>query len=197
MHGHLTANYLPDAAKADVLYLYIANGVTTVRAMLGNPEASHYPRCNRVGKTPRSEAVRRRTGAERKSRADAGRRRASRTRAETGRVRSPEILGGMPPQAYDSIMRTAHSLKIDVAGHVPGEVGVRGALDARQRSIDHLDQYIPALKLTPGHVTRGRGSPHRRACAAHREIRRMERARRCTCGTCSITQRPGRRCARG
>src|SRR5688500_1186540 len=39
MHGHLTANYLPDAAKADVLFLYIANGVTTVRAMLGNPEA--------------------------------------------------------------------------------------------------------------------------------------------------------------
>ena len=39
MHGHLTANYLPDAAKADVLYLYVANGVTTVRAMLGNPEA--------------------------------------------------------------------------------------------------------------------------------------------------------------
>ena len=36
-----------------------------------------------------------------------------------------------------------------MAGHVPGEVGVRGALDARQRSIDHLDQYIPALKLTP------------------------------------------------
>ena len=39
MHGHLTANYLPDAAKADILYLYVANGVTTVRAMLGNPEA--------------------------------------------------------------------------------------------------------------------------------------------------------------
>ena len=39
MHGHLTATYLPDAAKADILYLYVANGVTTVRAMLGNPEA--------------------------------------------------------------------------------------------------------------------------------------------------------------
>ena len=44
-------------------------------------------------------------------------------------------------------MRTAHAMKIDVAGHVPGEVGVRGALQARQRSIDHLDQYIPALQL--------------------------------------------------
>src|SRR5688572_30568694 len=39
MHGHLTANYLPEAAKADVLFLYVANGITTVRAMLGNPEA--------------------------------------------------------------------------------------------------------------------------------------------------------------
>jgi hypothetical protein len=60
-----------------------------------------------------------------------------------------KILGGMPPDVYDSIMRTAYELKIDVAGHVPGEVGVRGALEARQRSIDHLDHYIPALKLAP------------------------------------------------
>ena len=58
-----------------------------------------------------------------------------------------KILGGMPAAVYDSILRTAHALKIDVAGHVPGDVGVRGALDARQRSIDHLDQYIPSLKL--------------------------------------------------
>lgn len=60
-----------------------------------------------------------------------------------------KILGGMPPAVYHRIMRTTQALKIDVAGHVPGEVGVRGALEARQRSIDHLDQYIAALNLTP------------------------------------------------
>jgi cytosine/adenosine deaminase-related metal-dependent hydrolase len=149
MHGHLTANYLPDAARADVLYLYVANGVTTVRAMLGNPEAiatrdvitagtllgpTLYvagPALNgKVAPTPEDGA------------------RIVREQKKAG-YDLLKILGGMPPAVYDSIMRTARSLEIDVAGHVPAEVGVRGALAARQRSIDHLDQYIPALKLTP------------------------------------------------
>ena len=149
MHGHLTANYLPDAAKADVLYLYVANGVTTVRAMLGNPEAITTrdaiakgtllgpklyvagPALNgKVAPTPADGA------------------RVVREQKQAG-YDLLKILGGMPPDVYDSIMRTAHAMKIDVAGHVPGEVGVRGALQARQRSIDHLDQYIPALQLAP------------------------------------------------
>jgi imidazolonepropionase-like amidohydrolase len=149
MHGHLTANYLPDAAKADILYLYLANGVTTVRAMLGNPEAIATrdaiakgtllgpklyvagPALNgKVAPTPEDGA------------------RIVREQKQAG-YDLVKILGGMPPAVYESIMRTAHSMKIDVAGHVPGDVGVRGALAARQRSIDHLDQYIPALQLTP------------------------------------------------
>ena len=149
MHGHLTANYLPDAAKADVLYLYLANGVTTVRAMLGSPEAIATrdaiaggqllgpklyvagPALNgKVAPTPEDGA------------------RVVREQKQAG-YDLVKILGGMTPSVYDSIMKTAHTLKIDVAGHVPGDVGVRGALAARQRSIDHLDQYIPALQLTP------------------------------------------------
>jgi imidazolonepropionase-like amidohydrolase len=147
MHGHLTANYLPDAAKADILYLYVANGVTTVRAMLGNPEAITTrdaiatgtvlgpklyvagPALNgKVAPTPEDGA------------------RVVREQKQAG-YDLLKILGGMPTAVYDSILRTAHSLKIDVAGHVPGDVGVRGALEARQRSIDHLDQYIASLKL--------------------------------------------------
>ena len=149
MHGHLTANYLPDAAKADVLYLYLANGVTTVRAMLGNPEAI---------KTRDAIAAGTLLGPKLYVAGPALNGKVAPTPADGARVVREQkqagydllkILGGMPPEVYDSIMRTAHSVKIDVAGHVPGEVGVRGALEARQRSIDHLDQYIPALQLAP------------------------------------------------
>jgi hypothetical protein len=149
MHGHLTANYLPDAAKADVLYLYLANGVTTVRAMLGNPEAI---------KTRDAIAAGALLGPKLYVAGPALNGKVAPTPADGARVVREQkqagydllkILGGMPPEVYDSIMRTAHSMKIDVAGHVPGEVGVRGALEARQRSIDHLDQYIPALQLAP------------------------------------------------
>ena len=149
MHGHLTANYLPDAAKADVLYLYLANGVTTVRAMLGNPEAIATRNAIAEGKLlgPRLYVAGPALNGKIAPTPEEGARMV-RDQKQAG-YDLLKILGGMPPQVYDSIMRTAHSLKIDVAGHVPGEVGVRGALDARQRSIDHLDQYIPALKLTP------------------------------------------------
>jgi Amidohydrolase family len=148
MHGHLTASYLPETAKADILYLYLANGVTTVRAMLGNPEAITTRDAIAAGKIPGPKlyvAGPALNGKIAPTPEDGARLVREQTQAGYDLLK---ILGGMPPTVYDSIMRTAHSLKIDAAGHVPAEVGVRGALDARQRSIDHIDQYIPALKLT-------------------------------------------------
>ena len=149
MHGHLTANYLPDAAKADVLFLYVANGVTTVRAMLGSPEAITTREMVASGKLlgPRlyvaGPAL---NGKVAPTPEDAAR--IVREQKKTG-YDLIKVLGGMPLPTYEALMRTAHEVTIDVGGHVPGEVGVVGALNARQRSIDHLDQYIPALKLTP------------------------------------------------
>ena len=149
MHGHLTANYLPDAARADVLYLYVANGVTTVRAMLGNPEAIATREAIAAGTLlgPKLYVAGPALNGKITPTAEDGAR-VVREQKQAG-YDLLKILGGMPPAVYDSILRTAHSVKIDVAGHVPGDVGVRGALAARQRSIDHLDQYIPALQLTP------------------------------------------------
>ena len=149
MHGHLTANYLPDAAKADVLYLYLANGVTTVRAMLGNPEAITTRDAIAAGKLlgPKLYVAGPALNGKIAPTPEEGAR-IIREQKQAG-YDLVKILGGMPPAVYDSVMKTAHAVKIDVAGHVPGEVGVRGALGARQRSIDHLDQYIPALQLTP------------------------------------------------
>ncbi len=150
MHGHLTANYLPDVAKADVLFLYIANGVTTVRAMLGNPEAITTRDAIAAGKLlgPKLYVAGPALNGKVAPTPEDGARVVREQKAASYDLL--KILGGMPQPVYDSIMKTAHALKIDVAGHVPGEIGVRGALAARQRSIDHLDQYIPALQLTPG-----------------------------------------------
>ncbi|RPI54035.1 MAG: amidohydrolase, partial [Acidobacteria bacterium] len=142
-------NYLPDAAKADVLFLYVANGVTTVRAMLGNPEAVTTrdaiaagtlvgPKLYVAGPALNGKVAPTPPDAERLVREQ-----------KTAGYDLLKVLGGMPPEVYAALMNTARALKIDVGGHVPGEVGVRGALAAGQRSIDHLDQYIPALQLAP------------------------------------------------
>ena len=149
MHGHLTANYLPDSAKADILFLYVANGITTVRAMLGDPEAITTRDAIASGKLlgPKLYVAGPAVNGKIAPTPEDGAR-IVREQKQAG-YDLVKILGGMAPAVYESIMRTAHSLKFDVAGHVPGEVGVRGALEARQRSIDHLDQYIPSLKLAP------------------------------------------------
>jgi imidazolonepropionase-like amidohydrolase len=45
---------------------------------------------------------------------------------------------------------TARAVDIPFGGHVPNAVGVHGALDARQNTIDHLDNYVEAIQTENG-----------------------------------------------
>src|SRR5688572_31864642 len=110
MHGHLTANYLPDAARADVLYLYVANGVTTVRAMLGNPEAITTRDAIAAGKLlgPKLYVAGPALNGKVAPTPEDGAR-VVREQKQAG-YDLVKMLGGMAPAVYDSIMRTAHSL---------------------------------------------------------------------------------------
>ncbi len=150
MHGHLTAAFLPPDATEDILFLYVANGVTTVRAMLGNPQAIRTrdsvaagrllgPRLYVAGPPFNAQTVPTPEAAESEVRAQ-----------KQAGYDLLKILGGMKPEVYDTLAGTAHAVTIDFAGHVPPQVGVRHALEARQRSIDHLDNYIASLQLAPG-----------------------------------------------
>ena len=46
---------------------------------------------------------------------------------------------------YDSVVAVARALGVQVTGHVPLEVGLDGALAARQASVEHFRGYIQAL----------------------------------------------------
>jgi len=50
---------------------------------------------------------------------------------------------------FDALAAKAQEVKIDFAGHVPLAVGLHRALEARYRSIDHLDGYVEAMSKTP------------------------------------------------
>ncbi|MCL4852594.1 MAG: amidohydrolase family protein [Bryobacteraceae bacterium] len=145
MHGHLPSSDAPRSLVEHFLFLYIANGVTTVRGMQGNPIALQIREDVNTGKLP-------------------GPRLYVAGPPFGGNVRTPEIAEkmvreqkaagydllkiseGMGPEAYDAVARTARELQIDFAGHVPNDVGVRRVIQARQRSIDHLDNYIEGLE---------------------------------------------------
>ncbi|MEO5583690.1 MAG: amidohydrolase, partial [Saprospiraceae bacterium] len=56
-----------------------------------------------------------------------------------------KIHPGIKREVYDAIAKTAHTVGIDFAGHVPVDVGIQHALQSGQKTIDHLDGYIEAL----------------------------------------------------
>jgi hypothetical protein len=65
-----------------------------------------------------------------------------------------KIHPGVPRVAFDSLAKTANSLGIKFAGHVPLEIGLDVALTSKYWTIDHLDGLVEAMypgaaSLTP------------------------------------------------
>jgi imidazolonepropionase-like amidohydrolase len=146
MHGHLPPPGSSRELVEHILYLYVANGVTTVRGMLGNPVALKHrddiaagrllgPRLYVAGPGFSGGAAKTVEIAEKMVREQ-----------KAAGYDLLKIQEGLKPDVYQATVRTANQVKIDFAGHVPDEVGVLAAIAARQRSIDHLDNYIQALE---------------------------------------------------
>lgn len=143
MHGHV-----PDDSSASLqrtLHLYVVNGVTTVRGMLGR--RSHLqlrediagkevlgPRLLTSGPSFNGRSV-------------------TSTAAATGMVEAQHAAGydflkihpGLTLEQFDAMVETANRFDMQFAGHVPEDVGVRHALESGIASIDHLDGYMETL----------------------------------------------------
>jgi imidazolonepropionase-like amidohydrolase len=144
MHAHV-----PPGADRDfigeVLFLYVANGVTTARGMLGEPahlQLREQLRNNSV-LGPRLYT----------SGPSLNARLALQPEAAARLVREQAAAGydfvkvhpGPARGTYDAAVRAAAESGIRLAGHVPAAVGVERAIEARQATIDHLDGYVEAL----------------------------------------------------
>src|SRR5690606_15386179 len=66
-------------------------------------------------------------------------------------------IGTLDPESYVAMAATAHEVGMPFGGHIPAEVGLAGALDARQTSIDHYDRYVEFL--VPGDADTGGRDP--------------------------------------
>ncbi len=160
MHAHVQG---PQAANADdlnrdIMFLYVANGITTIRAMLGAPNQlvlrDRIARGEVLGPTmfvaapslngqtaPTPEVAARLVRAHKAAGYDL-----------------LKIHPGLTRAAYDAIVQTAREADITWGGHVSAQIGVGHILDTKQSTIDHLDGYIEAaasdemkrLMTTPG-----------------------------------------------
>ncbi len=148
MHGHTVSSRASSQAEDDMMFLYAANGVTTVRGMLG---------------LPRQLALRERTNSGRlfaPSLYLAGpsfnNRTVSSGSQAAARVRQQKEDGwdllkvhpGLTIEQYDSMANAASEVGIRFGGHVPASVGLMHAIEMGQETFDHLDgilEYIGAV----------------------------------------------------
>jgi len=143
MHGHV-----PGGAAADlerVLQLYVVNGITTVRGMLGQPSHLELRSAIRDGDVlgPRLYT----SGPSLNGRSVSSPARAVRM-VEQQHAAGYDFLKihpGLTIEEFDAIAATADRLGMRFAGHVPEDVGIERALAAGIATVDHLDGYMESL----------------------------------------------------
>ncbi|GBD32200.1 Imidazolonepropionase [bacterium HR33] len=145
MHAHIPVPEQDPEYTERVLFLYVANGVTTARSMLGHP--SHLELRRRI---EAGEIVGPRLWTSGPSASG----NSVRTPAQADSlVRAQKAFGydfvkihpGLSLESFEALDRAADEVGIKFAGHVPTAVGVRRALAAGYWSIDHLDGYMHAI----------------------------------------------------
>ncbi|MBU1308257.1 MAG: amidohydrolase family protein [Gammaproteobacteria bacterium] len=149
MHGHVPPlvdfSGMPARYLDDVLTLYLAGGVTTVRGMLGHDQQLRLkddiasgkrlgPTLYLAGPSFNQHTV---TSAEQ-----------ARERVRQHKKEGWDLLKihpGLSLAHYQAIADEAKQQGIDFAGHVPQDVGIEQAILLGSRTIDHLDGYMAAL----------------------------------------------------
>ncbi len=145
MHAHIPSKTRGEQYTRDILTLFLANGVTTVRGMLGEPwhlelrklldeQIWPGPRLITSGPSFNGNSV--------SSPSQAARR--VRDQAAAG-YDFLKLHPGLNPGEFAAIARTAREEGIPFAGHVSFAVGLDAALREHQATIDHLDGYAQAM----------------------------------------------------
>jgi imidazolonepropionase-like amidohydrolase len=145
MHGHIPPATAPRELVDNVLFLYVATGITTVRGMQGAPGQLDLREASKRGEIVAPNlylAGPQFSGNSVKSAEDA-----------TARVRQQKSEGwdllkvqeGLSVPAYDAMAKTAKEVGIRFGGHVPDDVGLLHAIDMGQETFDHIDGYIEQL----------------------------------------------------
>jgi imidazolonepropionase-like amidohydrolase len=145
MHAHIPPPTTSPERIEEVLFLYLSNGITTIRGMLG--DSTHLMLREKAEK---GEIVSPRIFTS--SPSLNGGSVTSKEEADT-KVRKYKKDGydflkihpGIQREVFDQLVATANEVGITFSGHVPVDVGIRHALESQYASIDHVDGFIEGL----------------------------------------------------
>ena len=145
MHAHIPPPSTDSKRIEETLFLYLSNGITTIRGMLGDP--LHLELREKAGKgeilSPRiftsSPSL---NGNSVKTKEEAI------TKVTAYQKEGYDFLKihpGIRREVFDQVVKTANEVGIPFAGHVPVDVGIRHALESKYKSIDHVDGFLEGL----------------------------------------------------
>ena len=147
MHAHV-----PDADSPEIgryFNLYVANGVTMIRGMLGRPSHISLRESLEQGKVFGPRLVTSGPSVNGRSVESAEQARRMVREQHAAGYDFIKVHPGPTREEFEAVAETANALGMPFAGHVPVAVGVRRALELGMATIDHLDGYFAAL-LPPG-----------------------------------------------
>lgn len=149
MHGHIPSERSPYAE--DVLFLFVANGVTTVRGMQGAPAQPMMRDAIARGELlgPRLYVSSPQMGGRVGTAEDAA---ALVRQYHAAGYDHIKVQEGLSQDAYDATARTAREVGIPFAGHVTDALSAFHAMEAGQASIDHLDNTYNAVDGHTGRI---------------------------------------------
>lgn len=152
MHAHVppAQERPPQDALDDILFLYVANGVTTIRGMLGSPYQldlrAELERGEYLGPTFYVGAPS--VNGNSAPNPDAAET-LIRSAAEAG-YDLQKIHPGLSRATWDRMVEVAREVGITYGGHVPADVGIEHALATGISTVDHMDGYLEAAEVEDG-----------------------------------------------
>ncbi len=152
-HGHLPSGSAAPEMVDRVLQLYVLNGVTTVRGMLGHPAQLEWRQQAAGWQRLSPQLVLAGPSINGNS--------APTPEVAVQMVEDQKAAGydllkihpGVSLATFNAMAEAARRANIPFSGHVPLDVGVQRAIEAGYASIDHLDGYLEALIADGAPVT--------------------------------------------
>jgi imidazolonepropionase-like amidohydrolase len=156
MHGHTVGEEASAQAENDMMFLYTANGVTTVRGMLGS--ARQLPLRERANSGKLLGPTLYLAGPSFSGNS------ISSAEQAAARVRQQKQEGwdllkvhpGLTREKYDAMANAASEAGIRFGGHVPADVGLLHAIEMGQETFDHLDGILEHMDAVDKPVDRDR-----------------------------------------
>ena len=145
MHAHIPPPTTSMERIEETLFLYLSNGVTTIRGMLGDPLHLDLREKAKNGEllSPRiftsSPSLNGNTVTSVQEAAEKV------TAYQKEGYDFLKIHPGIQLEIFDQIVKTANEVGIPFSGHVPVDVGIRHALESKYASIDHVDGFLEGL----------------------------------------------------